>query len=95
MSVFIKILIFLYLFRDLMEEHFQQTMHHNHHQSFAPGPPMMHHGHHDYRNDIDMSAKMIDDMRMNMSMVKSEPLPPHYPFGQPMDHRLHYPVPAV
>lgn len=57
----------------------------------------MTHAPHDYRNDIDVSAKMIDDMRMNigMGMVKSEPLPPHYPFAQPMDHRLHYPVQAV
>lgn len=83
--------------REMMEEQFQQTMHHHHHQSFPPAPAMMSHGHHDYRNDIDMSAKMLDDMRMNMGMpmVKSEPLPPHYPFGQPMDHRLHYSVQPV
>ena len=82
-----------------MEEQFQQQMHHHHHQGFPGGPPAMmtSHGHHDYRNDLDVSAKMIDDMRMNMvsGMVKSEPLPPHYPFAQTMDHRLHYSVPAV
>lgn len=82
-----------------MEEQFQQQMHHHHHhQSFGGGPAMMTHAPHDYRNDIDVSAKMIDDMRMNiagMGMVKSEPLPPHYPFAQTMDHRLHYSVPAV
>ncbi|XP_052769363.1 homeobox protein SIX6-like [Mya arenaria] len=81
--------------RELMEEQFQQQMHHHHHQGYPGGPPAMmtSHGHHDYRNDIDV--KMIDDMRMNMGMVKSEPLAPHYPFAQPMDHRIHYSVPAV
>ena len=83
-----------------MEEQFQQSMHHHHHQSYPPGPPMMPHGHHDYRNDLDMSNKMIDDMRMNMpmTMVKSEPpLHPHYLCAPQIDHshRLHYPVSPV
>ena len=83
-----------------MEEQFQQSMHHHHHQSYPTGPPMMTHGHHDYRNDIDMSNKMIDDMRMNMpmTMVKSEPpIHPHYLCAPQIDHshRLHYPVSPV
>ena len=92
--------VILFIFRELMEEQFQQSMHHHHHQTYATGPPMMSHGHHDYRNDIDMSNKMIDDMRMNMpmTMVKSEPpIHPHYLCAPQIDHshRLHYPVSPV
>lgn len=93
---------------DLMEETMKHSMHHqhnhhhhphhqHHHQQMCNNPPMM--MSHDYRTDLDMSAKIIEDMRVNLSMplVKNEPLPPQYLCAPPLDHhhRLHHPVAPV
>lgn len=107
-------LVFEEMRRDLMDDGMKHNMHHHHHHGHHQTPQHHHHHHHqqmcgnppmmmphEYRGDIDMSAKLIEDMRTNltsMPLVKNEPIPPHYLCAPPpLDHhhRLHHPVPPV
>lgn len=74
------------------QAHHHQHLHHQHHQQ-----QMCNNGQmmvpHDYGGDLAMSAKMLDarltdDVRVNLSFVKNEPLPPSY-LRPPFDHSHH------
>eukprot|EP00105_Crassostrea_gigas_P006123 XP_011419940.1 PREDICTED: homeobox protein SIX4 [Crassostrea gigas] len=74
------------------QAHHHQHLHHQHHQQ-----QMCNNGQmmvpHDYGGDLAMSAKMLDarltdDVRVNLSFVKNEPLPPSY-LRSPFDHSHH------
>lgn len=73
--------------------HHQHHLHHQHHQQQMcnSGQMMVPH---DYGGDLAMSAKMLDarlqdDVRVNLSFVKNEPLPPSYLRPPPFDHSHH------